>query len=100
MKTFWWIAGIVGAIVIGLWVRRKVVAYIGKDNARDKEEHAANIQGNAKQSQAAASYGTILPPSATFVRMNGGTIDLNRIGGNVPDLYTLPMWSSVLAPNG
>lgn len=100
MKILFWIGGIALAAVAVIFAFRKMQEYAVRNNPRDAADEAANIQSSAKSAQAIASYGDILPPSATNVRMNGGLIDLNQLGGNVPTLWSLPLWSPVLAPNG
>lgn len=98
MKIFLWISTIVGVIVVSLWGYRKAVAYANRDNARDKDEKAANVQAEAKGRQAAASYADILLPMATNVRINGALIDMNPIGGTLPALITYPAWPSYAPP--
>lgn len=98
MKTFLWICTIVGVIVVALFAWRKIKAYASKDNARDQDEKAANVQAKARDRQAGAAYSKILPPSATNVRVNGALIDLNPIGGVIPPLITFPAWPSSRPP--
>lgn len=100
MKVLTWILGIAALALLSFWAWRKLADMALADNARDKDEKAASIQATAKGRQAAASYGSILPASATFIRPNAALIDLNQLGGAIPSLYTLPRWSPVLAPNG
>jgi hypothetical protein len=99
MKILLWFGALLLTLVLGLWGWRKYIAWINRDNARDADERAANIEAQAKGEQAIASYPAILPPAASWVRMNGGVIDLNTIGGCVPPLYTLPEFNFTL-PNG
>lgn len=99
MKTLVWIAGIVAVIIAALWGLKKFREYANRDNAADKDERQANIIAETRGQQAIASYPDVLPPSASWVRMGGPMIDLNRIGGVIPDLYTLPSFTQ-LTPNG
>lgn len=60
-------------------------------SARDKEDVAADVfAANADRLTAQTVTSGILTPKASWVRPNGAIIDLNRLGGGIPALVTLP----------
>jgi hypothetical protein len=97
MKSFTWLFTLLGVAVASLlawrWYKRRT--FVKDPSARNKEDLAADVQSANRDIQRAQTVTApgVLTPKASWVRINGGMIDLNRLGGSIPPLVTSPVLS-------
>jgi len=92
MKVLKWIALAVGVVVITLWGLRRLraLAVPYDPSARDAADLAADKQSDLREKQSLYYTKRVTPPMAAFVKPNGSIIDMNMLGGGIPDLFTAP----------
>lgn len=96
MKTFFYALGVLAALVIAfkIWsnIQAKKVAAIWPR----KGDAQAAMESAVRDTNSLSAMRMVLPPSASMVRTTVGTLDLNKLGGNVNgnvDLLSIQRWS-------
>lgn len=63
-------------------------------SATSVEDQAAVVQATNRDRQSVHATNVVLLPQAQNVRVNGALLDMNRLGGNLPSLFTAPVLPS------